>query len=108
MIEPQALRIVFEQQGGADLVLGKAIRSQNAGMLQRFQELELAERRALDGLAFLRRGTGANPVESHASLRLGNLCVSGPPILVSGPFTDELLQHVVADFTAALRRADTG
>ena len=107
VIEPDGIGVeVAEQQGRAVLVLLVVEDRQDAGVVERLDDLELTSRRPLEPLAvLLRRGLGdgvlADPAE-HV-LERG---VLGEPVLIARPVGDQVAQHVVADPPRPLRRAD--
>ena len=108
VVEPDAERVVLEDQGRAEFMLGEVVGPQDAGMLEGFQELELPQGRPFDGLAVVGRGPGADQVEADAAAGVGDLGVDGLPVLVAGAFAHELFQDVVADLAVPLRGADAG
>ena len=68
MIEPDREWIVLKDERGPDFVLGETVRSQNARVAQRFEELILTQGRAFDLPAILETGSGPHQVKAHPSL----------------------------------------
>ena len=108
VVEPDGQRVVFQDQGRADFVLGEVVGPQDAGMLEGFQELELPQGGPFNRLAVIGRGPAADEVEADAAAGVGDLGMDGLPVLVAGAFAHELLQDVVADLAVPLRGADAG
>ena len=108
VVEADGQRVVLEDQGRANFVLGEVVGPQDAGVLEGFQELELPQGGPFDRLAVIDRGPAADEVEANATAGVGDLGVHGLPVLVAGAFAHELLQDVVADLAVPLRGSDTG
>jgi len=62
---------------------------------------------SFDGVAIFTGGASADVVDAHPSTDVLQLGVSGPPILVSRPFVNKLVEFVVTDFLKSLRFPDT-
>ena len=58
VVEPDRLRVVLEDEGGPQLVLGEAVDAQDARMLERFQELKFSQGRSFELAAVLLGGLG--------------------------------------------------
>src|SRR4051794_35425959 len=65
VVEPDLERVVLEDERRPEFVLGESVDAQDPGMLERLEDLELAERRPLDLLAILLRALAPNMVEPH-------------------------------------------
>ena len=103
VIEPDAARVVLEDQRRADFVLSVAVGPQDAGMGQRFHELVFPLGGPGGDLAIFLGGASANHIQPHPPPRLGKLHVPGLPVLIIRAFADQLFQQVIADLVAPLR-----
>ena len=68
VVETNAQRIMLEDQRGTDFVFGVAIRLQDAGMLERLQQLELSQGRPFVGLTGFGGLTGPHEIQPNAPL----------------------------------------
>ncbi len=108
VVQAQGRRIIGEEDGRAELVLGEVVDPENAGMLQGFEQLELAAGGPLDGAAILQGRLGADEVEANEALGGFQLGVGGHPVLIAGTLIDQGLEDIIADLAVALARADAG
>ena len=108
MVEPDTERVVLEDEGGADLVLGEAVGAENAGVSERLQELKLPAAPPARLSGGRPRCARPDEVKADAALGVENLDVARLPVLIARPFADDLFQHVVADLAVPLGGADPG
>ena len=99
VIKADRQRVMLEDEGRPELVLGEAVGAEDAGVLEGFEELELALGGASDDLPVLFRGPGAHEIQPDPPFGIGELYVGGQPILVARTLFDQLVKDVVADLT---------
>lgn len=108
VVQAEAVRVVLEDDGGADLVLGVAQRPQHAGVLQRLGQLEVAAGGPADHLPVVGGRLVLHEVEADAAFAADALDVAGLPVLAARPLLEQPLQQVVADPPLASPVRDAG
>ena len=108
MVQSHALREVFENQRWSEFVFGKPVRTENAWMLQRFEELKLPQRCSLDHLAVFFGGSLADQIDANPPFHFLQFDVRRLPVLEARSFHQQVVQDKVADLARFLRRANTG
>lgn len=107
MIEPNTLGEVLEDQGRAEFVLCEAVGAEDVRMLERFEQVKLAQCRPLDDLPIFRGCSGANEIHPNPTLDILQLDVGCLPVLEARSFEEKLAQHEIADFAGTLGRPNT-
>ena len=102
MIQPHHQGIMLEDQSRTEFVLRVSLAAKNARMLQRLQQLGLAMSRTFDGVAFVLTGSRSDVVDADATANALQSCMCRLPVLVTGTFVDQVVEHIVADLAAAL------
>ena len=102
VVQALGLRGVVVDQGRTALVLGVALRTQDAGVADAVEDGVLALGGLDDGGPHLRACAGLDHVDAHPGLVLLDGDVGGGPVLVGGPLEQQGIEPVVADPMQAL------
>ena len=98
---------MLEDEGRAEFMLGVAEDAKDTGILERFQDLKLAQGGPLKGFS-LSGGLAAYVVQPHPALAAGDADQRGAPILVAWAFANDSPEPVITDGARPLRGPDTG
>ena len=107
VVEADFARLVAEQDGGAELVLGEGLGLENVGVAEAAEDVVFAFGHFVDD-AGIDGGLAGNDVDADAAGIVLQGDVLGAPVLerVVGAFAEEFLEFVVADAAVALGGSD--
>jgi hypothetical protein len=108
VIQAYGLGVVIEDQGRAEFGLLVVLDLQDAGVVDAFEDLELAARLANARGADLRARRGGHRVDAHPAVHRVDADVLGFPVLETFTFGQQLAEAVVAHLTVLVGGADAG
>ena len=108
VVQAHGLGVVIEDQCRAEFGLLVVLDLQDAGMVDAFEDLELAPRLANARGADLGAGGGGDGVDAHAAVHRVDADVLGFPVLKALTLGQQLAEPVVAHLAVLVGGADAG
>ena len=99
---------MLEDQCWTEFVFGESFAAEYSRVMEHFQQFGFASGCPLDGLTLVGRSAHTYVVDANATSNAFERGVRRFPVLIAGPFVDQAIQNIVANFSASLGRTDAG